>query len=388
MSVDHPPLRAYPAFLEAWRLARAGVAPAALEADVQALSDRFTCARPERFGDYFADPRARAAYGLFFFPQSFVRTRLPLAELMELRGWTCGTHPRVLDVGAGLGACGLGAALLLRERGGAQQVALSAIDHSPAALEDLRTLYAHNAAQLSGVSLEKTFARTLPAFLKKPTEAGGPYDLIVAGFALNEVWAGWSPTRRMESLESLAQLLSPNGILLVLEPALKETALPLQELSDAVSSAKLLHRWGPYAGEFPCPLRAGGKYWAHEVRTWTAPESLAVLNRRLWREIGELKFHWAAWGRTPPPTQEETPCLRLCTPFAKLKGRFEWGGVTPHGSLIRGDLPLRHLSKEEERACETIERGDTLFFKTFEKLDENRWRIASPADIARRYSPR
>lgn len=382
-------MRAYPAFLEAWRLARAAVAPAALEADVQALSDRFTCARPERFGDYFADARARAAYGLFFFPQSFVRARLPLAELLELRGWQPGEHPRVLDVGAGLGACGVGAAMLLRERGGAHTVRLSALDHSPAALADLRDLCGQNAAHLPGITLERTFARTLPAFLKKPEEAATPYDLIVAGFALNEAWSGLSLPQRKEQLEKLAALLSPNGLLLVLEPALKETALPLQELSDAVSAAGALHRWGPYWGEFPCPLRAGKKYWAHEVRTWTPPGSLQQLNRRLWREIGELKFHWAAWGKpsAPPPPGGPVP-LRLCTPFSPLKGRFEWAGVTPQGALVRCDLPMRHLSKEDERACDAIERGDTLFLENAERLEENRWRVNALGDIARRYSPR
>ena len=38
---------------------------------VAELSDLFTVARPEKFRDYMSDTRLLAAYGLFFFPQSF-----------------------------------------------------------------------------------------------------------------------------------------------------------------------------------------------------------------------------------------------------------------------------------------------------------------------------
>lgn len=361
-----------------------------LEATVQKLSDGFTCRRPERFADYFASAETRSAYGLFFSPQSFVRTQLVLDELTRLRGWCCPKEVRILDVGAGLGACGMAAALFLRDQCGAQSVRLSALDHSPRALEDIQRCLRENAAEFSGITLENTFARKLPDFLKKAPVGQQGYDVIVAGFAFNELWGHGDLAENRQLIDQLGDHLSENGLLVVLEPALKETALALQAVSDLMAAEpRRLLRWGPYWGNFPCPLRAQGKYWAHEVRRWNPPESLRQLNRRLWREIGELKFHWAAWGRRPAPAADTTAhVLRLSTPFSKLKGRFEGAGVTPDGAHIRIDLPLKTLDKQSLDRCEQFERGDTLFLASVEVLEPTRWRIPSPEAITRHYCPR
>lgn len=380
-----PSVRDYAPWLERWWLSLSPGGPERLEGAVQSLSDRFTVARPNRFSDYFSDPLALAAYGNFFFPQSWVRARLTVAELLELRGWRPKPTLRILDVGAGLGACGVGAAMLLRERGGVQNAYLNILDYSLTALEQCSRLIKDNAKDLPGISLEHAFAREIPLFLKKEAAQSGPYDLIIAGFALNEIWHQDNAEQRVALIRQMAQALTPEGILLVIEPAQKETALALQEVSDLISQQGFLYRWGPYAGEFPCPLRERKKYWAHEVRAWDPPAALCRINRRLWREIGELKFHWAAWSKTAPIPFPETPvAVRLCTPFAKLKGHFEWAGVTPKGLLVRCELPLRGLSRETISRLGKTERGDTLFLSKYETLEENRWRIG-PNDIVRSY---
>ncbi len=384
-----PPIRAYPDWLEQAWLKRFDARAQTLETAVQALSDRFTVGRAGKFDDYFADKNALAAYGCFFFPQSWARARIALAEVLELRGWNGGENPKILDVGAGPGASGIAASQLLRERGGAKTVRITGLDHSPRALECFAGLIRENQQHLSGISFEKSIARSLPVFLKKQAEEEGPYDLIIAGFALNEVWGGMDVEGRVAYILRLKRMLVPGGLLLVLEPALRETATALQEVSDAVSQKKLLHRWGPYWGEFPCPVLGGAKYWPHEVRVWAPPPSLKDANRHLWRQIGELKFHWAAWSdRLSRPLPSEPVPMRLSTPFAKLKGRFEWAGVLQDGRLVRCDMPLRGLDRAVVDECEKIERGDTLFLSAHETLEENRWRMPSPESIARRYSPR
>ncbi len=380
--------RAYPSFLEAYWLKTTNAQVQALEAQVQALSDGFTTKRAQGFKDYFADASARGAYGVFFFPQSWARARIALAEVIDMHGWQPPKNARVLDIGAGLGAASLGAAMLLREREVCQTVELTLLDHSNAALSQAAALTRACAAQLPGIALKKTLTQKLPAFLKNKTRESESYDLIIAAFALNEVWAGYSARQRAELIKDLSRHLSLTGVLLVLEPALKQTALALQQTSDLLAEQNTLSRRGPYAQNFPCPLRAQGKYWAHDVRRWHAPESLQHVNRTLWRDVAELKFHWAAWSRTAPPEKNTpTPTMRLCTPFAKLKGRFEWAGVTLEGQLIRCDLPLRHLDKQTIKKLEHIERGDWLTFSEHETLEPTRWRIPSPSSLTHPYTP-
>ena len=350
------------------------------------------CALP--FGgvrNYFADARTRAAYGNFFLPQSWVRTRLALAESLELGGWTPPKNPRILDIGAGLGACGFAAAALLRERGGIEAAHITALDRSTNALAALARFAAENAAALDGVASVRTIAGDLKKRLCAARRDGETYDLAIAGFAFNELWAGETPAARAACLLKTAERLAPNGLLLVLEPALKETALALQETSDLIAETHALVRVAPAAADFPCPLRTRGKYWAHDVRVWNPPDTLRTLNARLWRDVGVLKFHWAAWSNrpvSPPEPPKDTRLrLRLCTPFAELKGRFECAGIAADGRLVRAELPTRGLDKPTVKSLSKIERGDTLFLRDVQTLAEDRVRLPSPEAIARRYSP-
>jgi len=122
-----PPMP-YPAALEKFWIQRAVQAtggPEAedtalrrLESKVQALSDLFTAGRPAKdFPDYFADRSLLAAYGVFFFPQSFAKAQWALDFAMRLRGWVPHSENiRILDLGAGAGPCGLALAFALRAR--------------------------------------------------------------------------------------------------------------------------------------------------------------------------------------------------------------------------------------------------------------------------------
>jgi SAM-dependent methyltransferase len=422
--------RAYPDWLDWWWVERAGThsgkkdaeeAVATYAAAVQKLSDMFTVARPgadavapkksgnAHFPDYGANEEMALGYGLFYFPQNFVRTRLALAEAVELRGWrpqVAGetTRPvRVLDLGAGAGAAGLGAAMLLHERGLAEAVELTAVDHSADNLARLVSLAREKSARLPGLRV-RTVAQNALEWARNdgPREAEA-FDLVVVGFALNEMLpAAQGLGARLELVHRLRRSLSENGLVLILEPALRETAEPLQELSDALcgkgasSHGPPIPRWGPYLGDHPCPLRAEKKFWNHEVRRWTPPGAMTVLNRKLWREIGELKFAYALHGRVAPPelpevfrTKAKAPTeltVRLVSPFHLGKGGFMAAGVSAEGVKYTLDLPTRGLAKEEIARLEQIERGDVLALRDLKPLGAPRtMRLLTPAAIAARF---
>jgi SAM-dependent methyltransferase len=418
--------RAYPEWLEAWWIRqacqRAGTKDAEaavlrLAGAVQKLSDLFTVDRPvaaqsappakTHFPDYGADTELAVAYGLFFFPQNFVRARLPLAEAVDFRGWKPldqnETRPvRVLDLGAGAGAAGLGAASFLRERGLAGEVQLTSVDRSPDSLARLATLARENAAHLPGLRVRTVTQNALEWVRNELPRAEESYDLIVLGFALNEMLpASLGPAPRLELAGQLRRALAPRGLLLILEPSLRETAGPLQELSDALCARAAqppFPRWGPYLGERACPLRAEGKFWNHEVRRWSAPGSLSLLNRKLWREIGELRFAYALHGCNAPAAlpgafavASEEPgglTVRLVSPFHLRKGGFVAACVATDGVKYTLDLQSRGLPKDEIARLGQIERGDILALRGLQLLGTPRMlRLPSPSAIAARYHP-
>jgi len=418
--------RAYPKWLEEWWMEQACRRAGTKDAEaavlrhtgaVQTLSDLFTVDRPvaaksappakTHFPDYGADPALAVAYGLFFFPQNFVRARLPLAEAVDFRGWKPlgenETRPvRVLDLGAGAGAAGLGVASFLHERGLAGEVQLTSVDRSPDSLARLATLARDNAAHLPGLRVRTVVQNALEWVRNELPRLGEPFDLIVLGFALNEMLpVSLGPAPRLELAGQLRRALVPRGLLLILEPSLHETAGPLQELSDALcarSAQPPFPRWGPYLGEHRCPLRAEGKFWNHEVRNWSAPGSLLLLNRKLWREIGELRFAYALHGRDPPPelpgafaTAANEPgglAVRLVSPFHLRKGGFVAACVATDGVKYTLDLPIRGLPKDEIARLGKIERGDILALRGLQLLGTPRMlRLLTPSAITARYHP-
>ncbi len=444
-----PPARVYPAWLEWWWIEQAcrqrGVSADKAEAvlpsfaaGAQELSDLFTVARPEeetpvaktgpsaklvrpakpavvvrkKFPDYAADADLALAYGLYFFPPCFVRARLPLAEAIEFRDWRpAAKKVRVLDLGAGTGATGLAAAMFLRERGLADEVELTAVDHSPDSLARLSTLVRENAAHLPGLTLHAVVREARDWVQRELPRADDPFDLITLGFSLNEMLpAAQGLAAREDFSRRLARRLNEDGLLLFIEPALRETAEPLQELSDVLcakpapqkgvprreNSGPPLPRWGPYAGDHACPLRAEGKFWNHEVREWAPPGSVALLNRQLWRKVDELKFSYALHGKKTPPTLSgvfgeilqsgDGLVARLVSPFYRGKGVFVAAAVGADGVKYTLDLPLRGLSREEIARHEAIERGDFLALRGLQQLGGvHAFRLPTPAALVARY---
>jgi hypothetical protein len=145
-------------------------------------------------------------------------------------------------------------------------------------------------------------------------------------------------------------------------------------------------------------LRAEGKFWNHEVRHWSAPGSLLLLNRKLWREIGELRFAYALHGRDAPPelpgafaTAANEPgglAARLVSPFHLRKGGFVAACVATDGVKYTLDLQSRGLPKDEIARLGKIERGDSLALRGLQLLGTPRMlRLLTPSAITARYHP-
>lgn len=366
----NPP--AYPAFLEqSWirkALAVTGKpdVEAALEAlrpAVRELSDLFTTERPDRgFHDYAADPRLLTAYGLFFFPQSHAKCSSALDSLASLDRLRVspGEGPvRILDLGSASGPCGFAAALQLAERTG-RRVLLTALDHSPAALGEL----ARMAGELPELA-QKLDAVTRPGDLRRAAETLRdlpPQDLIIVGFALNEIATGMDDKERLAWVASLRPLLAPQGTLLILEPALRETAEALRRIRDALLDGPVLYPVGPDVANAPCPFLASrSPFWDHEAREWTAPDSLEFLNRKLHRDLRALKFAPLALSPAPIMPIEVKNIFRLVTPPDLQKGGIVFTAVGVSGGFIRFQASIRGLAKAEaKRLSELLKRGDYI----------------------------
>lgn len=385
----------YPPWLEQWWVERAcrfyrtahfADCQAPLEKDIQRLSDLFTTDRGARFGDYARDKGLLLAYGLFYFPQTFARIRFPLREALGLRGWLPPREGpvRVLDLGAGLGGATLGSSLLLQDLFPSQTVEAMAVDQSRTSLQLLRQLVEENAKELPRVRLN-----TGPGDLKSWFRQAGReerWHIVLASFSLGEAFFGEGAEAMRNWVKVALSRLDEDGFLLIAEPALRETSERVERLRDLLAAEGMGYIWAPCPHHHRCPLLADGRFWCHEVRRWKTPESLAFLNRHLFRSVQELKFSFVMVGRRPAPVvSRETGSphlMRLVSPISRMKGRYLWSGCTADGERHEFEIQKRDLSAQERNWLETIERGNVLQVLDSQQVGEkNRHRIPSAAKV-------
>lgn len=334
---------------------------------VEELSNLFTAERPRdgRFRDYMSEPKLLAAYGLFFFPQSFARASFAVRRLAEIYDWApataIGEPLRVLDLGSGAAPCGLAAVKILREKFPEREIVLTVLDRSRDAVSLARevvTVSFPEGEKTTVIPLVSDLKKLVPAKLSLP-----PQDLILLGWSLNETVPATEDA--VPFLKNLSPLLSESGAVVVLEPALKITAERLRRASDTFAAApgNPYFRLAPELGSHACPLLREGIFWEHEVRKWTPPETLEFLNRTLFREIGSLKFSWCALGKSPGKKfsvpEGALDIVRLVSPVEKTKTCLRFVCINPQGEKRTVEIPVRGLSKSEvKKIAAERERGD------------------------------
>ncbi len=316
------------------------------------LSDLFTTERPDKkFPDYFADPRLLAAYGVFFLPQSFTRTSFALSQICGLRGWKPSSQvPAILDLGSGPGSCGVAAAYRLRQAG-FMKLALHGVDKSPSALASMESF----AQATLGDGVE---TKTRIGDASRPeTWPEGPFDLIVAGFVMNEM-PQLDHAALLRWFGELKAKLAPGGLILILEPALRVTAERLQKVSDDAASG-IMTRVAPELDALPDPQLGAGEHWSHETRDWEAPASTEFINRHLHRDLREVRFSFAAFSDAPL-TPLPAGLSRLISDVQIIKGLLRFITIRA-GRIESVEVPTRGLSKHEvKKLAARFGRGDIV----------------------------
>jgi precorrin-6B methylase 2 len=291
-------------------------------------------------------PRTRssdlAARALFFTPADSAKVQVPLAELLA-RELLPPRALRLLDVGAGAGAMTLGLVSLLPGR----IAHVSAVDRDPGALAILRRALNQLVPSLP-LSARSGDVLALPP---------GAFDLVVVGSTLNELDAG----RRVEVMRALLARLEPDGALIIIEPALRETARDLHALRDEVIGARLAHVFAPCTRQGGCPALDDPRDWCHEDRPFQPTPRLHELMNRTGLRGLSMKFAYLTLRHDASPLVSTFPgrrALRVVSGPLDAKGTVERivCGATGRERMRK----LRRERTQARLALTAAHRGDVL----------------------------
>ena len=333
--------------------ARAGVPDAEVIEGVRRLSGLFTVGRQQLGQDYLANAAMRRAYLLYFMPVNIAKVASVLVELASFpRG-----PLRVLDLGAGPGAASLAFLQHLSSSGteahsGTQVLA---IDRNRDALCDAEAVWAAVSSRREGAPLGSpppapTLGEAAPLGSPPPapTSAGSghslrlqaqaldleragsrapwkgdTFDLILVVNVLNELFrdARDPLTRRVKLLVQLLDSLAPNGTLIVIEPALRETTRALHEVRDRLLAEGKANVYSPCLHERPCPALIKPEDWCHEERAWTPPPGVQDIDRQVGFIKDALKFSYVVLRKDGLTIVERAPDIhRVVSERLVMKG--------------------------------------------------------------------
>jgi ribosomal protein RSM22 (predicted rRNA methylase) len=302
----------------------------ALAKAVVNLSRLFTSARPSLPPRYLNDPAHAAAYLSYFLPVNLSKIQVLLDELPNDFLETAGRPMSVLDLGCGPGTGSLALLdwLWHRNPDGVKDVSVLAADSANESLQDAEKLWEAycREVEISGARLrcvEGNLEHPLKGDLGKQILRAGPYDLIIMANCLNESFptASDPPVERAAVVGQLLPFLAPHGTIMIVEPALRQTARALHQMRNHLLKQGLCTVYSPCLHEGACPALDHPDDWCHEERPWQTPPAIAALDREVGFIKDALKFSYLLLrtdGRTIVTRSPQT--FRVVSELRELKG--------------------------------------------------------------------
>jgi ribosomal protein RSM22 (predicted rRNA methylase) len=239
---------------------------------------------------------------------------------------------RILDVGSGPGTAALAVLDHLTRLGQASHHGSEVIaaDRSRQALHEAEALWASMTKGRPDKS--RCAFRPMPADAERADARApwkqGPFDLIMLANSLNELFCSAADplAARVKLLEALLTALAPDGTLMIVEPALRETTRALHHVRDRLVAEGLATVYSPCLHERPCPALAREDGWCHEERPWTPPAVVQEIDRAVGFIKDALKFSYLLLRKDGLTIAERGPDVyRVVSEVMVMKGdRRAW----------------------------------------------------------------
>ena len=298
-----------------------GASGAELRRTIRDFKQRYLLGAPVTYTEETA-----LGYAIYHLPAYFAAIQYVLADLAA--AGLLGRHLRVLDVGAGVGGPALGLLDLL----------------APQSLVEYHAVEPSDAASVLAALLEGTGRNVHPTVHREPIESFEPpsreFDLVVFSNVLSELDAP------AEQVQRAMEWLDPEGSVVALAPADRETATGLRAVERAVEEATGATVYAPTV-----------RLWAHErpeSTSWSfdrkPPIEIPGFQRRL--EEGARTEAELAEATTSGPADSAETAAHAENSGGRAGQRP--GDRQAHGEFVNVDVQFAYsvLRRDDRRAVE------------------------------------
>jgi len=317
------------------------------------------------------------AYFLYNFPSNVAKTMYVLTEIKKHYPHLLLDRSRygILDVGCGDGAGMVGLYHTLKSTDDSLEFRFTGIDSSRKLLERARRVlywYGREDGQLKTRFFQKD-ANDI-----RGTTYNKKYDFILFINSLAEIAEEDILSR--DFMGRLYGSLVEDGLLVIIEPALKRLARRLMELRNELTRHKAIQVLLPCLHNGPCSLLQvdNRREWCHQSVAWSPPEYLQIINQGLNREIDVLKFAYLVAVKTKTPQMKQTS-YRVISQLLKEKGKQRCFVCAPEG---RVELVRLNKSRNATNACfDRISKGAIVGLKNIVCKKEGYWQVTEQTKV-------
>ncbi len=333
---------------------------------IKQLSERFTGETKGSLPRYLDDPLTGDAYTLYYLFINATKVAA-LLSLPAIHARLSQRPLRIAELGCGPGA-GLVGALTALE--GVPSL-LTGIDHSNTAL--IRANRIFGAIGASFFPLCSDLEDMIP-------DLEEPQDIIIIANTLNELWrvAPDAVGRRVRFLSTLAeQHLAQEGILLIIEPALKSPSRELGAVRDHLLRNGQWHILHPCTHHHPCPVATLSDEWCHDLLSWEAPPLVRQLDEMTGFNKHRLKF--SALVLKKGASADNPHRWYVFNEPRTSKGLVELTACGEPG-LVRMMLSRRAYS-EKNRLFKKLSKGEKFSLKPTKEITETSYRLSAEDEV-------
>jgi len=301
---------------------------------------------------------------------------------------------RIVDLGAGLGAMTWGIARAVAAASPGANATFEALlvddDRDALAAAEVIAREARTRLGTRAPALDvRTRVERLAPGMKLP-EA----DVVVLGQVLSELDTDLAPEERVAKHVALVsdlldRVVSRDGALVIVEPALRDRARHLHAVRDAlVASARTVFAPCLHAGT--CPALAADGEWCHDDLAVDLPAWLVPLARAAGLRFQRLTFSHLVLRRDARTLRDASAGatdergklhLRVVSDVLVTKGKAELFACTSAGARVRLRRLDRDVRRGEEDRWIALGRGDVVTLSSAGEPVDERGRIHSAVAI-------